>query len=1138
MEFHILGPLEVVDGGQTLELGGKKQRTLLAVLLLEANRVVSSDRLIETVWEGEPPETARNALYVYISELRRLLGKSRVETRAPGYRLLVEPDELDLNRFRKLHDVGRYAEALSLWRGPPLAEFAYQRFAETETAHLDELRLACLEGKLESELAAGRHAELVGELDALAREHPLRERLRALQMLALYRAGRQAEALEVYEDARRLLSEDLGLEPGRKLRELQRAILVHDPSLESDARPATDRPLAPVPGAPAFVGRESELVELSASLEEALAGRGRLVLIGGEPGVGKSRLAERLAGEARKRGFRVLVGRCWEAGGAPAFWPWIQALRAYVRETEPAVLRNQLGTGAPELAQLLPELNGLLPGLPEPIQVDSEGARFRLFDAAAEFLLNACVPQPIMIGLDDLHAGDVPTLLLLQFLARQLTSSRLLLVAAYRDVDPIPGEPLAVMLAEVAREPATHRIALGGLSKDEVAEYVELVAPANASHSLVTTLHERTEGNPLFVVETVSLLADETGRTDRSAIPQTVRDVIARRLARLPKTCHDVLGLASVLGREFELDALVQMSGNSEDEVLAMLDEATVARVVTDIPGESGRVRFGHVLIRDTLYDDVAAHRRAQLHRRAVAALDALHADDPGPHLTELAHHAIAGNDFPAGLDYARRAGDRAASLFAFEEAVRLYETALALTDEESIRCDLLIAIGDARARAGDTPAAKAAFREAADLAAARGLSDSLARAALGYGGRVIWDAFRDDPDLAPLLESALSALGSEDSDLRARVLARLAAGPLRDSTADARRRRSLGEEALAMARRIGDPSTLAYGLLGYISSHHAPDFTLRQLECAKELVEAALQAGDLERAIEGYEVSMESQIELADTSTVRADLEAMSMLAEELRQPAQRWVVSLYHCFFALLEGRFDEAEQLIAETRSLGERAQTWTSAATYVLQLYLLRREQGRAHEVEDLVHRAAADSPTYPVLRCARVDMLVELGSTAEVRSELDALAPDGFGCIPFDEEWTISVCFLTEAAVRLADARSAAALYRLLLPYADRVSISYTEISLGPVARYLGCLAAATGRWDEADRHFSDALEICERIGARPWLAHTREDYGRMLLRRGQTDDRTKARGLLSAAAALYRDCGMDAHAQRASKSAD
>ena len=359
----------------------------------------------------------------------------------------------------------------------------------------------------------------------------MRERLRAQFMLVLYRSGRQSEALAAYQDARHTLVEELGIEPGRPLRELHQAVLNQDPALDL---PTADG-LAGETTRGVFVGREEELADLMVGLDDAIAGHGRLFLLVGEPGIGKSRLAEELTAVARARGARMLVGRCWEAGGAPAYWPWVQALRAYVREADPDALRAVMGAGAPYIAQIIPELRVHFPDLPEPPGLDSEGARFRLFDAVSEFVRNASQSRPIALVLDDLHAADMPSLLLLQFLARELGSMRILVLGAYRDVDPIPGEPLTEMLANVVSEPVTRRLRLRGLSERAVAEYIERTASDIASPSLVGALHEETEGNPLFVGEIVRLLAVEGGRSEsaaefRVAIPESIREVIGRRL--------------------------------------------------------------------------------------------------------------------------------------------------------------------------------------------------------------------------------------------------------------------------------------------------------------------------------------------------------------------------------------------------------------------------------------------------------------------------------------------------------------------------------------------------------------------------------------------------------------------------------
>ncbi|HLM49101.1 MAG TPA: BTAD domain-containing putative transcriptional regulator, partial [Solirubrobacteraceae bacterium] len=360
MQFGILGPVEVADAGHRLEIAGGKQRALLVALLLQANRVVPAARLIDALWDEAPPETAGKALQVHVSQLRKALGRDTVVTRAPGYLLRVSPGALDLDRFEALRSEAKAAdapvtaerlrEALALWRGPALADCADLRFAAGDVARLEELRVVALEERIAADLELGHHAELVGELEGLVAEHPQRERLRGQLMLALYRSGRQADALATYQRGRDMLVEELGIEPGPELRELHEAILLQRPTVD---RPQTAAPLSPGPPppmrAPGCVGRDRELGELAAALGEALAGEGRLVLISGEPGIGKSRLLDELAGEAADRGARVLVGRCWEAGGAPAYWPWVQVLRAYVAGSDPAALGSRAGADAGRL---------------------------------------------------------------------------------------------------------------------------------------------------------------------------------------------------------------------------------------------------------------------------------------------------------------------------------------------------------------------------------------------------------------------------------------------------------------------------------------------------------------------------------------------------------------------------------------------------------------------------------------------------------------------------------------------------------------------------------------------------------------------------------------------------------------------
>jgi predicted ATPase/DNA-binding SARP family transcriptional activator len=1160
VDYRILGPIEVRDDDRVLPLGAGQQRALLALLLLRANETVSRDRLIHDLWGEHPPNTAKKALQGHVSTLRKLLETDRARgaggrvilTRGSGYELQLEREQLDLARFERLRSEGRGAlaqgepgraearlrEALALWRGPPLADFAYEPFAQSEIARLEELRVATLEDRFEADLAMGRHGELVGEVEALVQEHPLRERLHGQLMLALYTAGRQAEALEVYQAARQALVEGLGIEPSRQLRELHQAILRQDPGLDSQATAEPAGALVSETPRGVFVGREAEIAQLGAGLEDALAGRGQLFLLVGEPGIGKSHLADELIRHARGRGARVLTGRCWEAGGAPAYWPWVQALRAYIREDEPEALRRQLGAGAADVAQIIPELRELFPDLPEP-SLEAEGARFRLFDSAGRFLKDAAAAHPLVLVLDDLHAADEPSLLLLRFVAGELGSSRILVVGTYRDVDPTVRDPLASTLAELARGQVTHRIELSGLTPSDVARYIQLSAGATPAAELNAAIHAETEGNPLFVGEVVRLLAAEQRLADVDVqalwtlgLPQGVREVIGRRLSRLSEDCARVLTLASVLGREFGLDALERLSELHADELLEVLDEAVAARVLAAVPRTHGRLRFAHALIRETVYDGLTTPRRIQLHRRAGEALESYYAQDAEPHVAELAHHffeAAPGGDVDKALEYARRAGERALKLLGYEEAARFYELslqALELTHpaDQVERCQLLLALGDALAKAGSSSDAKETFLAAAELARTSRLHELLARAAIGYGGRFQWLRAGKDGRLVPLLEEALAALG-EDSALRVRLLARLA-GALRDQPS-LEPRSSLSRQAVEIARRLGDPDTLGYALVNLATATWGPEIE-ELAEIADEVSRLAEETDDAERAFQACWLHHITSMTLGDHARVAALADEHRALADELKQPSQQWYSAVMRTEWALLRGEFSEGEQLAEEALRLGRRAQSWDADFAYRIALFVLRREQGRLQEIEELIRLSLDEHAGY---RCfpALVPVLEwELGREDEARRAFDELAAADLAKLPRDSEWLFSLSLLAETAARLEDCDRAAILYQLLHPYARLNASNSGAGAVGSVARYLAILATTNSRWEDSARHFEDALEVNARMGARPWLAHTQYDYGRMCLARAKPGDRERAQQLLASAETSSRDLGMKA----------
>ena len=1149
----MLGLLNVSDGGRPVSLPRGKERALLALLMVHANEPIASERVIEELWPQQAPQHAAKAVQIYVSRLRSHVGRERIQTTPAGYLFRAELEEIDVARFARLAEEGRerlesgeieaaealLTEALALWRGDALADFRFDAFAQGEIRRLEELRTVTIMDRAEARLALGRAEDVVGELEVLVREQPLRERPRRQLMVALYQTGRQADALSLYRATRTLLAEELGLDPSPELQSLERAILNQAPELErpvlARAAAARDR-RGPIGGS--FVGRHAELDELLAGFEDALAGRGRLFLLVGEPGIGKSRLADELARSARDRGASVLVGRCWEAGGAPAFWPWVQSLRGLVHDADAESLREELGPGAADLAQILPELRHRFPDLPAPPGSDSPAARFRLFDATAQFLRNASQRRPLVLILDDLHAADTPSLLLLQFLARELSASRILLLAACRDVDPTPGAALAGVFAEISREASTRRLALRGLSEAAVAEYVGLTAAEIGSPGLISTLYLETEGNPLFMTETVRLLTLERGRIPRSGaelvIPEGVRDVISRRLGHLTDSCNRILALASVLGREFAAPAVAVLADVSEGSLLETLDEAVSARVVSDVPGSPGRLRFAHVLIRDTLYEGIAATRRVRLHRQALAALEAVYDDELGPHLTELLHHAIAGDDVERGVLYAQRAGDRAVALLAYEEAARLYGLGLGVLASSpraryAAESELLLGLGHAETRAGDAAAAKSTFLRASEIARRSGLPSAFARAALGYGGRFVWARAGDDELVVPLLREALELADESDTALRARLMARLAAA-LGDEP-DGRERERLSRDAVEAARAAGDASTRAYALVARLAVIWSPAFADERLALATELVELATEIGDKERAVEGHGLRFNALMELGDVEAAAADLAARGRLTDEMRQPAQRWVQLVLETTRNTFLGNFEAAEKTLLESFELGGSRGEGAQAA-FELQRFVLRRERGGLDEIASDLENCAVRNATRRALRCALANVCAALGRLDEARLHLGRLAADDFEAVPLDGDWLVSAAFLAETCRMVGDRDAAAFLYARLHPYAVRNVSGEGEVAIGAVSRYLGHLAAASGDAAEAVRHFEDALERNARMGARPWLAHTHHDLGELLLERGLKGDRPRAHDLLEAALATYRELGMQPHADR------
>ena len=505
---------------------------------------------------------------------------------------------------------------------------------------------AAHEDLVDCHLTTGRHAEAVTMLSDLVRAHPTRERLHGQLMVALYRCGRQSDALRAFQTARSVLIEEFGVEPGAALLALERAVLDRDPVLDAP-QPKIFTAAAPAAagGAPVDTpssGRDPELAGLLDDLQSTLDGHGRTAVIGGEPGIGKTWLAEQLGAAATGAGAAVVWGRGYTGRGAPAFWPWVQVVSGLIERLPEDTVRSALRFGASDLAQIVPLVKELIPGLEPPPPAEPETAQFRVFEAISGFLRRLSQSQPVVVIIDDLHWSDAASLQLLMLTSASAADSHLMLVAAYRNVDPYFDDVLAATLVDLTRQRDLRRIELGGLDGGAVASMLATTGGQPTPDAVTTVLH-RTRGNPFFVHEILRLVAPDTGSLDtltvERIVPASVRGALRKRLARLAPDTVRVLNAASVLGKEFELSVLAAMVGGPRGELLHPIQLAIEAGLIVRHPTQIGRCAFSHGLVQEALYDDLGAGERAEWHHRAATAVEHEYAGTDGPHLLAIAEH-------------------------------------------------------------------------------------------------------------------------------------------------------------------------------------------------------------------------------------------------------------------------------------------------------------------------------------------------------------------------------------------------------------------------------------------------------------------------------------------------------------------
>lgn len=923
---------------------------------------------------------------------------------------------------------------------------------------------------------------------------------------------------------------------------------------ERDGRSASapDDAISTATADASFVGREPEMAELARLLGAVVSGSGHAILISGDAGIGKTRLATEFSSAATARGALVLWGRCWEAGGAPAFWPWIDALRQAVASEQ---LPRELGLGrhGALVAELLPELRERLVGIgSEPPQpTDPESARFLMFDAVASLLRALAGNVPVVVVLDDLHFADQASLLLLAFAARTMRDARILLVGTFRDPDAFLSSERAAVLADLGRD--ARCLALRGLDVHDVGHLIARAAGRAASASVVARIHRATDGNPFFVAELLQLLT-AGGRLDASvgpdgsfAIPHGVREAVRRRLTQLPSASIALLEVAAAIGREFDAALLGLASDLPHLDVLAALEEPVRLGLVVRTPSGAGRFFFRHALIREVLYEGLAPSSRPLLHRKLAESLELLDASDPGRHTDALAHHFLLAA--PAGGDdrfiaHGARAARRALARMAFEEAVDLYQRTLDalsfVAAEQRTRCELLLALGEAKEWANDVTGSRNAFERAAAIARSLGARDILVEAALGVGAvQALKFTVNTRCESAPaLLQEALASIDEGDTRSRARLLSRLALHHL--SVCARTEALATSERAVATARASGDAIALGHALIARNAVLIGPDFVIERAAIAAEVLRLGMTLQQREFLLRGHALTFTVQLELGDVGAADVALEAHARLATETNDPFESWANLVWRGERAHLEGRFEDAAAFATQALALSEttpgpHAHEPYGRATFTGQMILLYLVRDDA--LPDLRQTTDYGSsfPEVSTWRVAALVILTMTGSIEQCRFELDRIAKQDFVDVERNGTWLATMSWIADAIDLVADRPRAARVYELLLPFADQNVTAAHVGSRGSVSQWLGILAATMGNLDVAEAHFEAALAMNARMGARPHLASTNFHYGRMLARSSDGSRRTRAHRLLQRAELEASALGMTSLARRCAR---
>jgi DNA-binding SARP family transcriptional activator len=1091
LRVRLLGGLRVENGGG---VPAARPARLLLGWLAAVSGAHARGEVAARLWPDVLDESARASLRTALSDLRAALGPAGVHVWATRETVELGGDGLwiDLRAFAELVALGRLEEALALCRGEVLEGLDEEWVLDLRSRHAGKRADAAVE-LIRAAKQAGDAAVALAWARRLVAWDPLDETAQRELMLALDEAGDRAAALRSYADFTRRLARELRVAPSGATRELASRLRRRGFEVNVDDLPFPRRLELATGGA--FAGREAAIARLHEALAIARGGERCAVYVAGEAGIGKTRLLGEFARAIHGRGALVLYGRCEEEPGGP-YQPFVEAL-------EPVADWETLSAG-------LGQPGGGRPGAPD---ADPAGDRARLFDAIAEWLEELARVRPLVLVLDDLHWAEPATLLLLRRLATRPHRSALLLVGSARDTEVGPAHLLTATIAHIRRDRPVVRIALQGLDDAAVAAVVEEVMGTRPDRAVARTLRERTAGNPFFARELAHHAADA------ASLPQSVLEVVGARVARLAAGTQRLLELAAVAGSDFDAELLRAGSGEAEDSVLDAIDEALRARLLRELP--EGRLAFVHDLVRDVLTRSLSSPRRAYLHGRVSAVLTERARRAPGRWLARLAHHALAAasDETEPAVGYALDAARLAVERLAWEDAIDLLLRAEALARKAAAPperlAEVLVALGDARLRAGEGDAGRAVFEEAARLARAGARHDLLAHAALGAAGLGVTIVAVDEP-LIELLDEALAALGSEPTALHVRVLSRLAIA-LAYAPAE-ERRRALVEKAVATARMLRDPGALAVALTASHVVHWAPEHLSARMAAADELVVLGERVGDAEIELHGRHWRIVDLLDGGEVAAAESEIVRYEREAAEARLPTFSWYAPAWRAALAGYRGDLAVARRLADQAQAQGARTGDENAQLVVTASLYMQWIVQEAWGEFDLSYVRARIDSPAGRSYRAYLALCLAELGDQEAARALLAEAAAEGFEHMPRDANLLIGLAQLAEACAALGDGERAAAVVPLLEPFADRM-VSFVRATglAGSAARPLGRALAAAGRTGDAVDALEAAIAYDRARGGIPFAARAQRDLAEVLLARSAPGDRARAGELLKEA---------------------